>query len=78
MNTKALTAAQLAAHYRKSEALRIFIEQHAEAITLVGRFTHHVRPRHGTAERFQMWRVRIRAAELSRIYAAALLLGGAP
>jgi hypothetical protein len=38
--------------------------------------TQRMPPRHATRDRFAAWRLRIRAAELSRFYAGMPLLGG--
>jgi hypothetical protein len=73
---KALTAAQLVARYHDSDDLRLFLEQHSEAITLCGPFAKRERQRHAPSARFKAFRQRMRATELSRTYAHCMLLGG--
>jgi hypothetical protein len=59
----------------------LLMAQRAEHVTLVGPFAHRKPPRHAPRDRFQNWRVRIRAAQLAKVYAQLSLLagfGGAP
>jgi hypothetical protein len=71
---KHLTAQQLAERYHTAESVRVYVDRHAENLTLVGPFTHRKPPRRATRARFAYWKQRI----LGRLYDRCPLLAGYP
>ena len=78
MSRTTLTVRQMAGATWTNDAVRAFeTDPRVEHITLAGVFAHRMPARHASASRFTAWRLRIRAAELAKLYERLPLLGGA-
>lgn len=78
MSPRDLSASQLAAFWSDYLAVRKHVEEESEHLVLCGPFAQRRPPRHAGLDRFAMWRARIRAAQLAKVYAQLPFLAGWP